>query len=114
MPGTIHLKPVEANFDTETSKITAIHPVYVVTLGDQKVEGEMNENKAIHTQWAESVTLQKTSESVCLVELKDKDSHETDQCYWIIPNGPEAIRVKREILKVVQNPEQRPSQSERS
>ena len=78
MPGSITLKPIKANFDHESPKIYETRPIYVVTLGTQKIEGPQSTSEGVHISWDEGITLQLNNEPACLVELKDKNSVATD------------------------------------
>ena len=75
MPGTIVFKPIEAKFAHEGPKITHIQPVCVFTMGNQKLQtGQSRKEAGVHAKWDDTITLNSTQDSSCLVELKDKDS----------------------------------------
>ena len=99
MSGSVIIKPIQANFDHETSKITHIHPIFVVTIGSQTVEGGPSKTEGVHTRWEDSVTVQRGEESSCLIQLKDKDSVATDNVIGFIRDGLEGARYSRQILK---------------
>jgi len=72
MPGTIHIKPIEAKLTRNTSKVIGMDPYCIVKIGNKTEKSEVNYNGGIHPHWDETLSLNVENELKCLVELKDK------------------------------------------
>jgi len=79
MPGTITLKPIEANLNRDTDLIGKADPYCQFTIGGDKVKGQVCKSGGKHPVWYDSITIPASSQTLCLVEVKDKDLIKDDK-----------------------------------
>ena len=73
MPGTITLKPIEANITHNTSKVSGMDPYCTATIGNKEAKSSICYNGGKNPHWTnEALILQVENESKCLLEIKDK------------------------------------------
>jgi len=74
MPGTITLKPIEANFHSFEDEPSKGTPYCLFTMGTQRVQGKGCERGGRNPHWNDSVTLKMhNNQPSCLVELKQDE-----------------------------------------
>jgi hypothetical protein len=73
MPGTITLRPIEANLTHNTDLLTKMNPYCVFVLGTQRYNSQICKKGGKHPVWNDSITIPIANENKILVELMDKD-----------------------------------------
>ena len=73
MPGTVVIKPLEANFDNDLNKELAAgtSPYCVVTMGDKKIKGPSCKKGGKHPFWKGTFRLPRNEEPYCFIEIKN-------------------------------------------
>lgn len=72
MPGNIVIKPIEANLTRNVSAVGKMNPYYVVSLGDSRQKGQVCKKGGKSPAWTDAVTVVKTADPFCVVEIKAK------------------------------------------
>jgi len=73
MPGTIIVKPIEANLTHNTSKVSGMDPYCVAVSKGKKVKSSICYNGGKAPFWEDdALVLKVNDESTCVVEIKDK------------------------------------------
>ena len=72
MPGTIHIKPIEAKLIRNTSKVIGMDPYCMVKIGNKIEKSDVNYNGGTHPHWNDTLIIDVENELKCVVELRDK------------------------------------------
>jgi len=94
MPGTVTFKPLQADLTKEKTFLGTLDPYCQIILGHKKVKTQVCKKGGSSPIWNDSLTLKKEDESVCTLELKDKET--------LIPDGTIG-RVQIDLDEVVVN-----------
>jgi hypothetical protein len=78
MPGTITLRPIEANLTHNTDLLTKMNPYCVFVLGTQRYNSQICKKGGKHPVWNDAVTIPIANENKILVEVMDKDKISKD------------------------------------
>jgi len=73
MPGTITFQPRQADLTKEKTMMGTLDPYCKIILGDQKVKGSVCKKGGATPIWIDSISVERGNESVCLLEVKDKE-----------------------------------------
>jgi len=73
MPGSLIVRPIEANLTHNANLITKMNPYCSFVVGNTVVKSQVCKKGGKHPHWNDSVTLPITNEQKILVELMDKD-----------------------------------------
>jgi len=78
MPGTITLKPIEANLTHNTDLLTKMNPYCVFVLGTQRFNTQICKKGGKHPMWNDAIRIPIANEDKILVEVMDKDKITSD------------------------------------
>jgi len=73
MSGTLVFKPLEAKLTHDTEFLGRMDPYVIVVVGDKKAHGKVCKDGSKHPKWNDTISIQRDSEPVCYIEVKDKD-----------------------------------------
>jgi hypothetical protein len=73
MPGTVIFKPIQANLTHNTEWVGKMDPYCLYRLGDQEIKGQVCKKGGKEPHWEDAVTIPLTDQTICVVDLKDKD-----------------------------------------
>jgi len=73
MPGTITLRPIEANLTHNTDILTKMNPYCSIIVGVSKFNSQICKKGGKHPHWNDSITVPFQNESTMILELMDKD-----------------------------------------
>jgi len=73
MPGTITLRPLEANLTHNTDLLTKMNPYCSFILGGSKFNSQICKKGGKHPHWSDAVTIPYLNETTMVIELMDKD-----------------------------------------
>jgi len=74
MPGTIIFKPIEANITSKDKDLSGkMDPYCLFRVGNQKIKGQVCKSGGNHPYWNDEICVDVKNESICTIEIKDKD-----------------------------------------
>jgi len=80
MPGTLFIKPVEANLVRDTATLRKMDPYCRFSIGNQMINSEVCKTGGTHPHWKQSLDMHlNIDQSKCLVEVIDEDLPKDDQ-----------------------------------
>jgi len=78
MPGTIILRPIQANLNQGEPLPTKVDPYCMIILGDQKIKSPATKTGNVF-EWNEAIAVKKIpKEEFCYVEIKDRKDQTCD------------------------------------
>jgi hypothetical protein len=100
MPGTLTVRPIQANLThNKDFLLNKQDPYCEILLGGQKVKTSTSHHGGKHPQWNDSFTLHSNNEPILYINLKDKDHFSHDDNIGVaqidlknvssIPHGPQ-------------------------
>jgi len=78
MSGTLDIKPKEAKLTRSTELFLKMNPYVKVVLGDKKSKGEICKSGGKSPKWHDTISIHRSFEPVCFIEVKDKDKLTAD------------------------------------
>ncbi len=72
MPGTLSVRPIQANISHVTSKVLGMDPYCLIRVGNRKEHSSVCYNGGKHPHWEDTIVLDIGIETKFSVELKDK------------------------------------------
>jgi len=72
MPGTLSVRPIQANISHVTSKVLGMDPYCLIRVGSRKEHSSVCYNGGKHPHWEDTIVLDIENETKFSVELKDK------------------------------------------
>jgi len=72
MPGTLSVRPIQANLSHVTSKVLGMDPYCLIKVGNRREHSSVCYNGGKHPHWEDTIVLDIGDETKFSVELKDK------------------------------------------
>ena len=74
MPGTLKIKPIQANLIHDTAVFSKMDPYCKFSVGNQKAKSEVCKDGGTHPIWKKSIEIPlNIDQSKCLVEIRDEN-----------------------------------------